>query len=57
MSGHVSAQYRLRRHPAEVTADRLREHYEQWGHKLSGSERIALENAIQVLTEIAEGER
>lgn len=48
---------RPRSHPADVTADRLGKHYEQWYSKFDGSELDAIGQVIQVLREIAEGER
>lgn len=46
-----------RRHPAEVTADRLLVAYEQYYDKMTGVERDALSLTRFVLQEIAEGER
>ena len=46
-----------KRHPADVTADRLIEHSVKWHEKMSGREKDDLGSVIQVLREIAEGER
>lgn len=46
-----------KRHPAEVTADRLLEHYEQYYDKLTGAERDAVGTVRHILQEIAEGKR
>jgi hypothetical protein len=46
-----------RRHPAQVTADRLTDHYEQYFDQLDGLERDALGRIANALREIAEGER
>jgi len=43
-----------RRHPAEVTADRLGDHYEKWWDRMSGAERDALSLTRFVLQRIAE---
>lgn len=48
---------RYRRHAAEVTADRLKEHYERWFDRLDGSEQHDISHVIQILEEIAEGQR
>jgi hypothetical protein len=48
---------RDRRHPADVTADRLIEHYQQWFDSLTGSERDYIGLVINVLRDIAEGVR
>jgi hypothetical protein len=45
---------RDRRHPAEVTADRLLEHYEKWNGRLSGSELDAISIVRNALQNIAE---
>jgi hypothetical protein len=47
----------FRRHPGEVTADRLKDHYESWHDKLSPSEHTNFESVIRALEEIAEGAR
>jgi hypothetical protein len=44
-----------RRHPAEVTTDRLTEHVTAWADKFSGQERDDISYIIQAL--IAEGTR
>lgn len=46
-----------KRHPAEVTADRLLEHYERYCDKLTGTERDAVGTVRHALQEIAEGKR
>jgi hypothetical protein len=46
-----------RRHPAEVTADRLLRHYEEYYEMMSGSERDELSHIRFVLQEIADGNR
>lgn len=48
---------RTQRHPADVTADRLVSDYERWFDKLSGREKDDFGTVIQVLREIAGGER
>jgi hypothetical protein len=45
---------RDRRHPAEVTADRLGEHYEKWYDRLSVGERDAIGKVRYALQRIAE---
>lgn len=45
-----------RRHPADVTADRLIGHSIEW-NKFSATERDAIGVVIQALQEIAEGSR
>ena len=45
------------RHPAEVTADRLKDHYERWHDKLAASEHTNFEVVIRALEEIATGGR
>jgi hypothetical protein len=45
-----------RRHPADVTADRLVDRSIEWD-KFDGSERDAIGQVIHALREIAEGER
>lgn len=47
----------IRRHPAEVTADRLGDHYERDYDKLEGDEREAITLIRFALQEIAEGNR
>lgn len=49
----------MKRHPADVTADRLVEHAcnPAWADKLDGHERDAIGEVIHALREIAEGER
>jgi hypothetical protein len=47
----------MRRHPAEVTSDRLKDHYEQWHGKFSPAEHSSFEVVIRALEEIAEGAR
>jgi hypothetical protein len=48
---------RLRRHPADVTADRLLDHVERWHDKFEPAERDALSLVRYVLQTIADGER
>lgn len=48
---------RYRRHPAHVTADRLKADYERYYDSLAGSERVAAEAVIQALEEIGDGGR
>jgi hypothetical protein len=45
---------RYRRHPAEVTADRLGGEYERWFDRLSGTERDAVSQVRNALQRIAE---
>jgi hypothetical protein len=46
-----------KRHPAEVTADRLGDAYERFYDKLNGSERDMLSQLRHAFEEIAEGNR
>lgn len=46
-----------RRHPAELTADRLGADYERYYDKLSDRERDAISVVRNALFEIAEGKR
>jgi len=46
-----------RRHPTEVTADRLGDHYEQYFNQLSQQERDYIGVVRNALQEIAEGNR
>ena len=46
-----------RRHPAEVTSDRLLDAVERWHDKFTGEERDMIGQIRQALFEIAEGER
>jgi hypothetical protein len=48
---------RYKRHPCEVTADRLKEHYERHYDLLDGRERDDISHVIFVLEEIAVGGR
>lgn len=48
---------REKRHPTEVTSDRLGDHYERYYDKLTGSERAAVTAVRFALQEIADGER
>jgi hypothetical protein len=43
-----------RRHPAEVTSDRLADHSERWHDRLSGEERDAIGLVRNALERIAE---
>lgn len=47
----------MKRHPAEVTADRLAEHIDKYHDKLDGAERDEMSRVRFILYEIAEGER
>jgi hypothetical protein len=46
-----------KRHPAEVTSDRLGDHYERWADRLSGEERDAISLVRYALERIAEEDR
>jgi hypothetical protein len=46
-----------RRHPAHLTADRLKDHYERYHDKLDGAEKDDMSRTIQVLEEIGDGVR
>jgi hypothetical protein len=46
-----------RRHPADVTADRLLEHVERWHEKFTPAERDELSHVRFLLQQIADGER
>lgn len=46
-----------KRHPAEVTVDRLGGAVGKYRHLITGAEADAFAQVIQILTEIAEGER
>jgi hypothetical protein len=46
-----------KRHPAEVTSDRLGDAASKWNHLMTGGERDALAQVRQVLAEIADGTR
>ena len=45
-----------RRHPCEVTADRLAEHYERYYDHMTGSDRDQLSQVRHMLQQIAERE-
>jgi hypothetical protein len=45
---------RYRRRPAEVTSDRLLDHYERWHARLSGAELDAISQVRNALERIAE---
>ncbi len=45
-----------RRHPAEVTADRLKDQYERYYDLLGDRERVAFGDVIQALEEIPAAE-
>ena len=47
----------MKRHPAHVTADRLKDHVERYQAKLSGSDRDEFAAVIQALEEIGDGAR
>lgn len=46
-----------RRHPAEVTADRLTDDVTRWTELFDGDERDAVGIVVNALREIAEGQR
>jgi len=46
---------RRRRHPAEVTSDRLLDAYERWYDHFTGEQRDAIGEIRHVLQEIADG--
>jgi hypothetical protein len=46
-----------KRHPAEVTADRLTDAYERWYDRFDGNDLINMEHIIAALREIADGTR
>lgn len=46
-----------RRHPAEVTADRLGAAYEKWYDKFDGAERDMISQLKHAFDQIAAGER
>jgi hypothetical protein len=48
---------RRRTHSADVTADRLADHYEKWYDKIQDNEKDYFSQVINVLREIAAGER
>lgn len=48
---------RAKRHPAEVTADRLGDASERWNKKFDGEELDMIGRIIHALEEIAEGIR
>lgn len=50
-----SKRYRTKRHPAEVTSDRLGEHYRNYAHLLDSSEREKIFEVRNILERIAEG--
>lgn len=50
------APYQERRNPAQVTADRLVRHCEEWGHNLDGGDLRTLQDAIAVLQRISDPE-
>lgn len=45
------------RHPAHVTADRLKDHVEKWSDKMDDAERDEFSHVIFVLEQIGDGER
>ena len=47
---------RYRRKPTEVTADRLKDHVEQFYDQMDGAERDEFSHVIFVLERIAEGD-
>lgn len=51
----MSKTRRIRRHPAEVTCDRLGEHYEEYFDDLTAGERDAISTIREALERIAEG--
>lgn len=52
-----SVRRRRQRHPAEITSDRLLDHYERWFDKMDGLERDCISRVRQILEEIADGTR
>lgn len=48
---------RFKRHPAEVTADRLKDDVERWFDKFDGADRDDISHVIFLLEEIAAGNR
>lgn len=52
---HLRAAPRTRRHPCEVTADRLGDHLDRFGQDLPGEDRDAIARIRFVLQEWAEG--
>ncbi|MER5608319.1 hypothetical protein AB0F93_03685 [Micromonospora tulbaghiae] len=53
----LSEMKRTRRHPAEVTSDRLGDASRRWGAVFTGAELDAIGQIRQALEEIAEGKR
>lgn len=53
----TSGRATTKRHPAEVTADRLGDQVIDWAEKFTGEERDFVGVIIQALHEIAEGKR
>lgn len=49
------ATYQYRRHPCEVTSDRLGDAYEKYHHLLTGEELDAISRVRSILEEIAGG--
>lgn len=47
----------IRRHPAEVTIDRLGDAVERWNDKFDGEEKDMIGMIIHALQQIADGER
>ena len=45
-----------RRHPCEVTADRLGDHYERYYDRMTGSEREQLSQVKYTLEQLARGD-
>jgi len=47
----------MKRHPCEITADRLAKHIEDYHDKLDGAERDEFSLVKFILDEIADGDR
>jgi hypothetical protein len=43
-----------KRHPAEVTSDRIADHIYRWHNRLTGAERDALSRARDILENLAD---
>lgn len=46
-----------RRHPAQVTVDRLTDHLDEFADYLTNRDRVAFGRVCDALTQIAEGKR
>ncbi len=56
-SGAMAGSGPERRHPAEVTADRLLHAYERWSDRLTGAEGLAIGTVCRALTRIAQADQ